>query len=103
MSRGIMKMTTPTMKAHIVRVKIEEGREGLFYATSPDLRGLLVAEATIDGLESEIPKAITALYAACDVEVVVTKAEDGDDDLTPWVAVPVALAASVMGRDRAIA
>jgi hypothetical protein len=98
-----MKMTTATMKAQIVRVKIEEGRQGLFYATSPDLKGLLVAQTTIDQLENEIPKAITALYAACNVEVVVTKAEDGDDDLTPWVAVPVALAASVMKRDRATA
>jgi hypothetical protein len=93
-----MKMTTASMKAQIVRVKIEEGREGLFYATSPDLRGLLVAQATLDGLEREIPRAITALYAACDVDVVVTKAEDGDDDLTPWVAVPVVVAATALAR-----
>jgi hypothetical protein len=97
-SRGVMKMTTATMKAQIVRVRVEEGKAGLFYATSPDLKGLLVAEATMDGLEREIPKAIAALYAACDVEVVVTKAEDGDDDLTPWVAVPVVVAASALAR-----
>ena len=30
-----MKMTTATMKAKIVRVKIDEGKAGLFYATSP--------------------------------------------------------------------
>lgn len=96
-------MTTPTMKAKIVRVKIEEGRAGLFYATSPDLKGLLVAEPTIDGLENEIPRAITALYAACDVDVVVTKAQDGDDDLTPWVAVPVLVAEKALARDSVLA
>ena len=41
-------MTTATMKARIVRVKIEEGKTGLFYATSPDLKGMLVAEPTIN-------------------------------------------------------
>jgi hypothetical protein len=61
-----------TMKARIVRIRIDEGKAGLFYATSPDLKGLLVAEPTIDELETEIPKAITALYAAYDVDVVVT-------------------------------
>lgn len=91
------------MKARIVRVRIEEGKAGLFYATSPDLKGLLVAESTIDGLEREIPKAITDLYAACGVHVIVTQAQDGEDNtLTPWVAVPVPVAASALNAARAL-
>jgi hypothetical protein len=93
-------MPSNPMKARIVRVKIDEGKTGLFYATSPDLKGLLVAEPTIDELEKEIPKAITALYAACDINVVVTKAtQDSDNMFTPWVAVPVVVAASALTRD----
>ena len=49
-------MTGTLTKATVVRVKVEEGKTGLFYATSPDLRGLLVAEPTIDELEKAIPQ-----------------------------------------------
>jgi hypothetical protein len=93
-------MPSNAMKARIVRIKVDEGKAGLFYATSPDLKGLLVAEPTIDELEKEIPKAITALYAACDIDVVVTKAvQDRDNMFSPWVAVPVVVAASALARD----
>ena len=37
-------MTSTLTTAKVVRVKVEEGKTGLFYATSPDLKGLLVAE-----------------------------------------------------------
>ena len=69
-------MTSTLTKAKVLRVKVEEGKTGLFYATSPDLKGLLVAEPTIDALEEAIPGAITDLFAACGVMVVVTKAGD---------------------------
>ena len=85
-------MRMSSMKADRVRVKIEEGRTGLFYATSPDLKGLLVAEPTLDGLDKAIPVAIADLYAASDLKVVVTKMDDGDDDFSPWVAIPADLA-----------
>ena len=49
------------MKARIVWVHRERGDAGLFYATSPDLPGLLVAEKTLDELERAIPAAIAEL------------------------------------------
>jgi hypothetical protein len=47
-----------------LRIEIEEWKTGLFCATSPDLRGLLVAEQTIDALEQAIPRAIGEMYTA---------------------------------------
>jgi hypothetical protein len=44
-------MTNILTKATVVHVKVEEGRTGLFYASSPDMKGLLVAEPTIVALE----------------------------------------------------
>jgi hypothetical protein len=93
-------MTTTSMKARIVRVKIEEGKTGLFYATSPDLKGMLVAEPTLDALEVAIPAGIADLYAACGVKVVVTKAQDLDPDFYPWVAIPAEQAQRDMDRAR---
>jgi len=91
-----------SMKTRIVRVKIEEGRTGLFYATSPDLKGLLVAEPDVDALDSAVPKAIADLYEASGVKVIVTKVEDDDDGLHPWVAVPVVIARKAL-KDSALA
>jgi hypothetical protein len=85
-------------RATIVRVKIEEGKTGLFYATSPDLKGLLVAEPTIDALDEAIPQAIAELYAvACGAKVVVTKAKNDDPVFYPWVAIPAAEARRIAG------
>src|SRR5579863_6140917 len=81
-----------SMRAHIVRVKREEGKTGLFYATSPDLKGLLVAEPTLDALENAIPQAITDLFAACGVSVVVTRVESDEDHMRSWVAFPAEIA-----------
>ena len=95
-------MTTTTLtKTTIVRVKVEEGKAGLFYATSPDLKGLLVAEATFDALDVSIPKVITDMYAACGVKVVVTKAQDDDPNFFPWVAMPAEIARHVMEQANA--
>lgn len=85
-------MADARMKARIVNVRFEEGESGLFYATSPDLRGLLVAEPTLDALEGAIAGAITDLYAAVGETVVVSKVEDDGDDLHPWVAFPADVA-----------
>jgi len=87
-----------TMRAHIVRVKREEGKTGLFYATSPDLKGLLVAEPTLDGLERAIPQAITDLFAACGTRVVVTRADEQEDNLRSWVAFPSEIAKSELAK-----
>jgi hypothetical protein len=95
---------TASTKAKIVRVKVEEGKAGLFYATSPDLRGLLVAEPNIDDLDIAISKSITDLYAACGESVIVTKAQDDDPEFFPWVAIPAEVAEKVIAnrsRERA--
>ena len=84
-------MTTAAMKAKIVRVTVEQGRAGLFYARSPDLKGLLVANATVEGLRAEIPVAIGEMFEACDTPVTVTEIDNGDD--FSWVAVPTVLLA----------
>lgn len=80
------------MKAKIIRVKIEEGEAGLWFARSPDMKGLLVAERTRDEAERVVPLAIREMYAACDIDVVVSRVEDGDDAFDPWVAFPAEIA-----------
>lgn len=91
---------TASTKAKIVRVKVEEGKTGLFYATSPDLKGLLVAEANIDDLDVSVCKSIQALYAACGESVVVAKAQDADPEFFPWVAIPSEVAKMAIERSR---
>jgi hypothetical protein len=82
-----------TMKARIVRIKREEGKTGLFYATSPDLKGLIVSASTLDALDQKTPSAIAEMYAACGVDVVVTRVDESQDDaLRSWVAVPTVIA-----------
>jgi hypothetical protein len=78
-------------RAAIIRVKIEEDKVGLFYATSPDLKGLLVGRPDLDALFKAIPQAIKDLYAAKGIEVVVTIAKD-DSEFYPWVAIPAEVA-----------
>jgi predicted RNase H-like HicB family nuclease len=79
-------MISTKMKAKIVRVTIEQGREGLFYAESPDLKGLLVARSSIDELRRQIPLAIREMFEVCDTPVVVSELEGPNED--SWVAVP---------------
>ena len=50
-----------------IRVEVKEGKTGLFYATSPDLRGLLVTGRSADELERNIPEAIGDLSKAMNV------------------------------------
>lgn len=85
-------MSRDTTLAKIVWVRVEEGTPGLFVATSPDLKGLLVAKHSLEELEVAIPTAIRELYSACGLHVVVTKADDDNNDagLEPWIAVPAA-------------
>lgn len=80
-----------SIAAKIVRIEIEEGTAGLFYATSKDLPGLLVAKSTMDAVRDAIPAAITEMFAACSVNVVVAPVQPDDicyDDA--FVAVPMA-------------
>jgi hypothetical protein len=80
------------MMAKIVRIQRSEGQTGLFYATSPDLKGLLVAEPTLDALEKNIPHAIRDLYAACGEDVLVTRLADDTKQFRSWVAMPAHVA-----------
>jgi hypothetical protein len=74
-----------SLKTKIVRVKVERDDVGLFFATSPDLKGLLVAEPTLEALDEAIPEAVKALYAACGLTVVVSKTEASRAH-SPWIS-----------------
>ena len=96
-----MSFAKSQTKARIVRVKIDQGSAGLFYATSPDLRGLLVTGKTLPELRERIPVAITQLFEALDWHCTVIDAEGGDDAqaapmLQPWIAIPAHVAAAAM-------
>lgn len=82
--------------AKVVRVRMERTPSGMFMATSPDLKGLLVAKYSEEELEQAIPQNIADLYAVSGEQVLVTPAEDESDDDGPedslWVAVPVEIA-----------
>lgn len=90
-----------SIRAQVVRVRIEEDKSGLFYASSPELKGLLVAKPTIEALEKDIPRAIAELFAVDGWDVLVSKMEDGDGDLHPWVAFPASIAKECLARARA--
>lgn len=75
-------------KATIIRVRIDQGKAGLLYAQSPDLRGLLVVGETTEELKAKIPGAISDLLKAVGKNVEVWEAEDGNPAEHPWVAVP---------------
>jgi hypothetical protein len=59
--------------ARIVRVQYKDGTTALFYVTSPDLKGLLVAEPTMDELVETVPGAIPELYVADGIDMIVTR------------------------------
>lgn len=89
-------MTTAT-KAKTLRVDIQRDAT-LFIATSPDLKGMLVAEHSFDELIAAIPSAVQDLFAACDVPVVVSQVDDGDEMSAPWVAFPAEIARKGLER-----
>jgi len=88
---------TAAMKAKTFRVDIERD-DTLFIATSPDLKGMLVAEHSLDDLIAAIPSAVQDLFAACDVRVVVSQVDDGDEMSGPWVAFPAEIARKGLER-----
>lgn len=89
-------MTDATMGTRIVRVEREQGKAGLFYATSPDLKGFLAAGNTREALEKAIPQAIKDLYAAHDIEVIVSPVDEPPEDKEMWVAFPAEIARRVL-------
>jgi hypothetical protein len=79
---------TASTKPKIVRIKIERGDTGLMYATSPDLKGLFVADRTLEDVERAIPKTIAAIFAARGIRVIVTKGSSDVGSYIPWLAAP---------------
>jgi|GEM_PF-1943256 len=91
-------MSETELETKIVRITVDQGEAGLFYATSPDLAGLLVAEHSVEALESAIPEAIGDLYAACGEKVFVIPANDysGQHSSRAWVKVPAQIAQNAL-------
>jgi hypothetical protein len=73
----------------------------LFFATSPDLRGLLVAERSLDELAEAVPQAIKDLFAADGIEMIVTRAAGDSSEFRLWIATPVSVARAAMRREMA--
>ncbi len=82
-------MTESRLLAKVVRIRIMRGNTGLIYATSPDLKGLVVARDTLDELFRAVPQAIQSMYAACGEAVLVSRIADEDGEEESWVAFPV--------------
>jgi hypothetical protein len=83
-------MTASSGYSIIVSTKIEKDQRGVFVATSPELRGLLVVSKDRNALEEVlIPQAITDLYLACGVRMVVTRIAREERPADQWVATPL--------------
>jgi len=52
------------LKTQTVNVNIETGEHGLYYGTSDQLKGLLIAERTPDEVLQAAPKAMADFYLA---------------------------------------
>jgi hypothetical protein len=59
-----------------ISVVIELGEQGLYYGTSHELPGLLVATKTLPDMTYAIPKAIIELHAAKGKNISVSKSVD---------------------------
>ena len=79
------------MTPGLIRIDLEVGDTGRLYATSPDLKGLLVGRRTIQELEVAIPAAIRDLFEAAGEAVTVNRVTDGEHPQSlAWVALPAA-------------
>lgn len=75
--------------AKLVRVKVEKDGSA-YFATSTDLKGLMVVSHDPEDLEKMIPIYIADMYKAAGVTVIVKKLEDQRaDGAEPWVALPL--------------
>ena len=87
-------MTASTTYAKIVRVKIERGASGAYFASSDDVPGFeAVSQDRKDLEERLVPKYLADLYKAAGQPMMVTRLDEaGDDDVLPWVTVPMDVA-----------
>ena len=84
-------------RGEVIEITITEGDAGLFYATSNDLPGLLVAAEDVPSVIREVPGVIKMLFAAKEqaVEVFPVK-RDQKSRAWPWVAIPAHVAAEAL-------
>jgi hypothetical protein len=87
-------MTSSRFEAKIIKVQVKQGRAGLLYATSSQLKGLLVAQPNRAALEAEVPAAILEMFAAGGEQVVVGRVEGKEEASAEpsFVAIPAELA-----------
>jgi hypothetical protein len=78
--------------ARVIRVEFDTGETGRIYATSPDLKGLMIGRHTMGELQEALPQAIAALYEAAGEQVFVLRATGDAVDGEAWVTMPVAVA-----------
>ena len=79
-------MSASSKTVTIVHVSVREGESGLFFAESPELKGLLVAEPDMDSLWQAVPGAIRDLYRATGQDVIVARVSDPDSET--YAAIP---------------
>jgi hypothetical protein len=83
-------MSASTDFSTLIVTRTRRDGRGVFVATSPNLKGLLVVSKDKETLEKTlIPQAIADLYAACGVKMIVTRIAEDDDPADRWVATPL--------------
>jgi hypothetical protein len=95
-------MAASTTYSKIVHVKIEQGKSGAYFASSPDLEGLMVVSHDRQELiDNMITRYIEDLYRAVGHPVVASPMEPDDGDEQPWVAMPLEAAKQGLTRQHA--
>lgn len=88
-----MSATRRHQGTKIIRVRYERGTSGFLFASSDDIDGLVVSAKTEDELDALVPEAITDLYAACAMKVIVNWVDDEQsDDVRLAAALPAEVA-----------
>lgn len=85
-------MSATLTGAKLISVICRQGSSGWFFAESADLKGLLATAPSLAELHEAIPKAISDLYRAYEIEMLVTRVEERDDHRHEWVAFPAEIA-----------
>jgi hypothetical protein len=100
MSREDQGMTASTDYAKIVRVRIERSASGAYFASSPDVPGFEAVSRDRKDLEERlVPKYLADLYKAAGQPMMITRLDEAsDDDVLPWVRVPVDVARRELER-----
>lgn len=75
--------------AKIINVVVEKVEGGMFFATSPQMRELMVSGTTESEVHEAVPQVIREIFDAHGQSVAVIEAEKDNEDLPmPWVIVP---------------